>query len=211
MNSLNIISINVIIVTNLMTSRVYRDRSIETNSPYLSLKTSDRSSMVTEFRTRERRDVGKNPSKRAEQKEEISPERMQNRAWRSASGVRITKKLHASQFYRRQRRWAKDEESGRRGAGRKFTSEDLAGADSCSPLGAVAGPRAAPNGVTLKERRATEIIPDNHHYMQSPAQSSTQYRQRDATVATGETEDRYGKKKKKEKEREGEEGEGRSW
>lgn len=42
---------------------------------------------------------------------------------------------------------------------------------------------AAPNGVTLKKRRATEIIPDNHHYMQRPAQSSTQYRQRDATVA----------------------------
>jgi len=48
--------------------------------------------------------------------------------------------------------------------------------------------------VTLKERRATEIIPDNHHYMQSLAQSSTQYRQRDATVAT---EDRYERRKKK--------------
>jgi hypothetical protein len=62
---------------------------------------------------------------------------------------------------------------------------------------------ATPNGVTLKERRATEIIPDNHHYMQSLAQSSTQYRQRDATVAT---EDRYERRKKKRKARE----EGRS-
>lgn len=50
------------------------------------------------------------------------------------------------------------------------------------PLDAVAGP-LPPNGVTLQKRRATEIIPDNHHYMQKPAQSSTQYRQRDATVA----------------------------
>jgi len=65
----------------------------------------------------------------------------------AASGVRITEKLHASQFYRRQRRWKReeDEESGTKKAGRgtrrKFTSKDLARSPLFPlPLDAVAGP-----------------------------------------------------------------------
>lgn len=72
---------------------------------------------------------------------------MQNRTRRgAASGVRITKKLHASQFYRRSRRWVRTKKAGR-GTGRKFTSKDLARPPSLPPspvhrhsLDAVAGP-----------------------------------------------------------------------
>lgn len=104
------------------------------------------------------------------------PSRMQNRTRRgAASGVRITKKLHASQFYRRERRWARTKKAGR-GTGRKFTSEDLARPSSLPLLPPsvallMRSQPAAPNGVTLKERRATEIIPDNHHYMQRPTRN----------------------------------------
>lgn len=80
---------------------------------------------------------------------------------------------------------SEDEESGKRYRAKIYIERFSRGSPPPPPRPAARCGRmpAASNGVTLKKRRATEIIPDNHHYMQRPAQSSTQYRQRDATVA----------------------------
>lgn len=90
---------------------------------------------------------------------------------------------------------SEDEESGKRYRAKIYIDRFSRGPPS-PPVDAVAGEPAAPNGVTLKKRRA-EIIPDNHHYMQRPAQSSTQYQTVSGMrrLQRPETEDRYEKEK----------------
>lgn len=96
-----------------------------------------------------------------------------------------------------------DEESGKRYRAKiyieRFSPAALPSTLSRSPSLSWCGRRpAAPNGVTLKERRATEIIPDNHHYMQRPARnlllnivSGTRRLQREGRrIAMREKEDR---------------------
>lgn len=140
--------------------------------------------MATKFRTREETGASRTGAKRLS-------ERMQNRTRRDVRRTnyrKITRQSILSSV-------ARTKKAGR-GTGRKFTSKDLVGVP---PAPCWCGRRpAASNGVTLKKRRATEIIPDNHHYIQRPAQSSTQYRQRDATVAATRDGRSLWKKKKDE-------------
>lgn len=90
---------------------------------------------------------------------------MQNRTWHQActNYRKITRQSILSSARRRESE----------GSGEEVPDENLHRKiqprfpPSLPPLLSVRSHQAQ-NGVTLKERRATEIIPDNHHYIQRP-------------------------------------------